>query len=100
MAGITMQLDEKLKSEIEHFSWVNWSELAREEVLKKELFERYIKTGKLSKEDQEFCDKIDWHPVDELPLKESFIRDLEQAKKEPSGKPMTAEEFNKWAEEL
>ncbi len=100
MAGITIQLDEKSKSEIEHFSWVNWSELAREEVLKKEIFERYIKNGRLSKEDQDFCDKIDWHPVDELPLKESFIRDLEQSKKEPSGKSMTAGDFNKWCEEL
>jgi len=61
---------------------VNWSEIAREETLKKLIFENYIKTGKLSDEEWEFCDKIDWHPVDELPLKEEFIKRLELIRKE------------------
>jgi len=82
------------------FLWVNWSEVGREEMLKREIFERYIKTRKLSKEDEEFCEKIDWHPVDELPLKESFIRELEKAKREPSGKSMSIDEFSKWCDEL
>lgn len=102
MASITLSLSEELKSEVKHFSWVNWSETAREEVLRKEIFERYIKTGKLSDEDKEFCDKSDWHPVDELPLKESFVKALEQASKKSSesGKPMNVEEFNKWCDAL
>ena len=61
---------------------MNWSEIAREETLKKLIFENYIKTGKLSDEEWEFCDKIDWHPVDELPLKEEFIKRLELIRKE------------------
>jgi hypothetical protein len=39
--------------------------------LKKDIFERYI------------------NPVDELPLKESFVKELEKARDEPSGKSMT-----------
>ena len=58
---------------MEHFSWVNWSEVNREELNKKRIFEEFIKTGTLSTEDQEFCDKIDWYPVDELELKEEYI---------------------------
>ncbi len=100
MAGITLQLETELKSEIEHFSWVNWSEIARGEVLKKEIFERFIKTGTLSDDDQKFCDKIDWYPVDELPLRKEFIEELKKAEKKPSGKAMTKEEFDKWCEEL
>ena len=42
----------------------------------KSIFEKYIKTVKLTKEETEFCEKIDWHPVDELPLKEEFIKKL------------------------
>ena len=61
---------------------MNWSEIAREETLKKLIFENYIKTGKLSDEEWEFCDKIDWHPVDELPLKEEFIKRLKLIRKE------------------
>ncbi|MFH0978588.1 MAG: hypothetical protein V1837_04770 [Candidatus Woesearchaeota archaeon] len=35
MASITFALDTELKSRLEKFPWVNWSELAREELLKK-----------------------------------------------------------------
>ncbi len=34
MASITFAADEKLKADLEHFSWVNWSEIARTEVMK------------------------------------------------------------------
>jgi len=64
--------------------WVNWSEIAREEALKKIIFENYMKTGKITDEEWEFCEKIDWHPVDELPLKEEFKKELERKKKEKS----------------
>lgn len=101
MATVTLSLSEKFKAVIKHFSWVNWSEIAREEVMKKEIFERFIKTGTLSTDDQEFCDRIDWYPVDELELKKEFIEELEKArKKSSSGKAMTIEEFDKWCEEL
>jgi len=100
MACITVPVLESFKKRMAVFSWVNWSEAAREEALKREIFDRFVKTRKLSKEDEEFCERIDWHPVDELPLKESFIKELEEARKEPSGKPMTVEEFNKWCDEL
>ena len=94
MVSITLSLSGKLKASLSHFSWVNWSEVAREEARKKEIFEGYIKTGKLSDEDWKFCDKIDWHPVDELPLKEEFVKKLEKARKEKSI-PMTLERLDK-----
>ena len=100
MAGLTLQLEAEFKSWLEHFSWVNWSAIAREEVLKKVIFEKYIKTGKLSDEEQQFCDEIDWHPVDWLPLKDSFIKELKKVKKGPHSKPMSAEEFKNWCEKL
>ena len=84
MASITLSVSEELKNELKSLSWVNWSEIAREETLKKLIFENYMKTGKLSDDEWEFCDRIDWHPVDELPLKEEFIKKLEAIKKEKS----------------
>ena len=100
MASITLSLPDKFKAALKHFSWVNWSEIGREETMRKGIFDRFIKTGTLSEEDQEFCDSIDWYPVDELELKEEFIEELKKARKEPSGKAMTIEEFNRWCEEL
>lgn len=100
MACITVPMEESLKQRLLKFPWVNWSEVSREEALKKEIFDRYVKTRKLTGEDEKFCEKIDWHPVDWLPLKEEFVEELEKARKEPSGKPMTLEEFNKWCDGL
>lgn len=94
MVSITLQLEKKFKSEIEHFSWINWSAVAREEVMKKVIFENYVKTRKLSKEEQRFCDKIDWHPVDWLPLKESYIKKLEKIMKGPHYR-MTSKKLDK-----
>ncbi len=53
-----------------------------EELKKKIIFGSYLKTGTLSDEEWKFCESIDWHPVDELPLKEGFIKKIEQRKKE------------------
>ena len=81
MVNVVLTVSDHVKSEIGLFPWVNWSEVAREEVLRKEIFERYLKTGGLTDEDWEFCEKIDWHPVDELPLKDEFIERLKEAEK-------------------
>jgi len=95
MASITLSVSEEFKSELKHFSWINWSEIAREEALKKLIFENYLKTGKLSDEEWKFCDKIDWHPVDELPLKEEFAKKVKAAKKEKSIKINSVSEIFK-----
>jgi len=68
MGCITITVEESLKDRLSRFPWVNWSEIGREEILKRYIFEKYIKTKKLTKEENDFCEKIDWHPVDELPF--------------------------------
>ena len=100
MVSITVTLDDELKAKVERLSWINWSEVAREYATKKEIFERFIRTGTLTEGDQKFCDKIDWYPVDEMELKEEFVKELKKARKEHSDKGMTAEEFDKWCDEL
>ncbi len=53
-------------------------------LMKKDIFERYKQTGEVTDEDWEFCEQIDWHPVDELPPKPEHIEALKKALKEPS----------------
>lgn len=36
MASITFALDDELKSKVEKLSWINWSELARQELSKRQ----------------------------------------------------------------
>ena len=93
MTSLTLSVSDELKNEIKEFIWVNWSEIAREESFKRLIFENYIKTGKLTDEEWEFCEKIDWHPVDELPLKEEFIKKLKKIKKGKFKKYNSVEEF-------
>ena len=67
-----------------------WTELPlfqepeKEKSWGQEVFERYLKAGKMTYEDGKFCESMDWHPVDELPLKGKFKKKLEKARKEPS----------------
>lgn len=93
MVSITMNVKDDFKQELKAFSWINWSEIARIEAMKKKIFEDFLKTRKLSKEDENFCEGMDWHPVDELPLKESFVKELKRIQKGPHHK-MTLKELD------
>lgn len=95
MASLTLSVTEEMKNELKSFLWVNWSEIAREEAMKKLIFENYLKMGSLTDEEWAFCDKIDWHPVDELPLKKEFKKEMEKRKKEKSIKVKSVEDIFK-----
>ncbi|MGV8161865.1 MAG: hypothetical protein ACP5N2_00855 [Candidatus Nanoarchaeia archaeon] len=82
MVSITLSITDEFKTKLTELKWINWSEIAREEIKKKLIFENFLKTGKITNEEQKFCEKIDWHPVDELPLKEEFIRKINEISKE------------------
>lgn len=94
MVSITFSLDDKVLSMLERFSWINWSEVVREKLNKRRIFEEFIRTGELSAEDQEFCDRIDWYPIDELELKEEYVKRLKQIEEGPHSR-MTLEELDK-----
>jgi len=93
MASLTLSVSDEFKKELKKLLWINWSEIAREETIKKFIFENYMKTKKITDKEWEFCKKIDWHPVDELPLKEDFVKKLEKIKKGNFKKYNSVEEF-------
>ncbi len=43
---------------------------------------------------------MDWHPVDELPLRKEYIKKLKKIEKGPHSKPMNAKDLNKWFDKL
>lgn len=61
--------------------------------MKKKIFEEYIATGTLTDKDWKFCKEIDWHPVDKLPLREEFKKELKQRRKGPFIKLRSVEEI-------
>lgn len=93
MSSVTLAVTEDMQTELKSLNWVNWSGVAKEEALKKLIFENYLKTGKITDEEWKFCEEIDWHPVDELPLKESYKKELEKARKGKSVKFNSVEEL-------
>ena len=100
MACITISIDKTFKDRLTRFSWINWSQIAREELQKRYLFEKYVNTGELSKDEEHFCEQIDWHPVDELPIKKDFIKKLSGIRKGTNLKPMTSSQVKQWLHEL
>ena len=54
MASITFALNPELKSEISKFPWVNWSELAREDLVRRKKVGEMLLKKLHSKEEQEF----------------------------------------------
>ena len=67
--------------------------LAVVKLMKRDIFERYKQTGELTDEDWEFCEKIDWHPVDELPPKKEHLEKLKIALSEKPVEYNSVEEF-------
>ena len=58
MASVMASLDDSLKKDMEHFSWVNWSDVAREKFMKKikrlealEKFEKLLEKSEFTEED-------------------------------------------------
>ncbi|MCQ6963498.1 hypothetical protein [Methanolobus chelungpuianus] len=73
MATLTIPIDDELYDKIQALSWVKWSKVAQDGIQKRKILEVYIRDKSISEEDAEFCEMIDWHPADELPIKEEVI---------------------------
>jgi hypothetical protein len=93
MVSLTFALEDDVFEELKTADWVNWSKIAYEELMKKEIFERYLKTKEVTDDDWEFCESIDWHPVDELPMKESFIKEMKKRRNEKGTRYSSVEEL-------
>ena len=84
--NVTLSLDKNISKVVQSNKYIKWTEVARDaikqkatEIRKEEIFNKYMKKQKLSEDDNKFIETIDWHPVDELPLKDSFAKELKKA---------------------
>ena len=58
MANVSLTVPGELKAKMDKFAWINWSEVAREEAIKREMlhedfweFNRIVSKSKLTEED-------------------------------------------------
>jgi len=91
MANITLSVPQNLRIEMDKHSDIRWSEVARNAILEKiihlrklEILRKYVDKEPIPEKDWEWMDEHDWHPVDELPMKKSFIASLKASRKEKS----------------
>jgi len=79
MASVTLALDEKLKSEMNEFSWINWSELAKEELSREEKIRKMLKELRERLESGEEKELIKWSvELGRKAKKDSFKRLLSE----------------------
>jgi predicted CopG family antitoxin len=73
MATLTIPVDDEFYQKIQELSWIRWSRVVQEGIRKRKILEIYIRNNTISESDASFCESIDWHPVDELPVKKEVI---------------------------
>ena len=94
MVNVVITIPDEIKKEMSQFEWINWSEVAREDVIKKDILQTYLKDGIVNKEDISFCENKNWHPVDELNLKDEFVQELKNIEKSKHSK-MSVEKLDR-----
>jgi len=50
--------------------------------MKKLILEQFLRTGKITEKQAAFCERYDWHPVDELPFQPDVLRKISGMKRE------------------
>ena len=76
MVSVTLKITNKFKAMIDKLSWINWSELAREEVFKK------IEEEKALEKIREIIDKSDFTEKDAEELAEKVKVSMHKSLKE------------------
>ena len=77
-----MKLPEATNEEVESIN-LNSKSLIKTiiRLVKQDIFERFKQIGEVTNEDWEFCERIDWHPVDELSPKPEHVKEVKRRRK-------------------
>ncbi len=100
MANITLSVPENLRMEMDKYTDIRWSEVARNAIAAKmvqlrklEILRKYVDKEAISEKDWAWMEEHDWHPVDEKPMKPEYIKSLKAAMKAPTKKTTIDELF-------
>ncbi|MBM3229524.1 hypothetical protein FJZ26_03770 [Candidatus Parvarchaeota archaeon] len=91
MVNITLSVSDTLRLEMNRHNDIRWSEVARNAIVEKikqlrklEILRKYVEKEPFSDADLRWMDENDWHPVDERPMKKTFINTLKASRREKS----------------
>ena len=98
--NLTMSLSGAEEEIVKTNRHIKWTEIARKAIreeaikLKKmELLSKYLDKKPITAQEWKLMDKIDWHPVDEVELKDSFVKDIIKASRGKSTKVNSIKEL-------
>ena len=91
MANITLSISDAIRAQMDQYSEIKWSEVAKgaiaakvTELRKLSILKKYVDKEPIPDEDWAWMDEHDWHPVDELPMKKEYVKSLKASMKEKS----------------
>jgi hypothetical protein len=80
--NITMSVSGDLEKGIKKYPHIKWTEIARkamtqelEKIKKLDILKKYVDKEEFSDEDEEWMNKNNWHPIEQLSLKPEFIKE-------------------------
>lgn len=89
--NLTMSISGEAEEIVKRNRQIKWTEIARaaikEEALKLkklEMLSKYLDKKPINRKDWQSMERLDWHPVDEIELKESFVSQVLKASREKS----------------
>lgn len=88
MANITLSISDFIKTDMEKYDEIRWSEVAKKAIMQKlyelrklEILRKYVDKQPFSDDDVKWMDENDWHPVDEKPMKKEFVSSVLEREK-------------------
>ncbi len=91
--NLTMSITGEEEQVVKNNRHIKWTEIARKAIreeaikLKKlQLLSKYLDKKPISAEEWRLMDRIDWHPVDEIALRDDFARGVLGASREKARK--------------
>ena len=101
MANITLSISDAIRAQMDQYSEIKWSEVAKSaiaakviELRKFSILKKYVDKEPIPDADWAWMDEHDWHPVDELPMKKEYVKSLKAAMREKSY-PFSLSDLNK-----
>jgi hypothetical protein len=98
--NITLSVSGETEEVVKKNRHIKWTEIAREAIAdaaerqkKLLVLESYLDKKPISKKDWEWMEKNDWHPADEMELKQDFIEKMSNKKKQKIRKISSLDEL-------
>jgi len=87
--NLTLSIPKDIEETMKELPKIKWTVVAREAIKEEAInqrklviLDRYLRRKELTDKEYAFMDRIDWHPVDELELRDEYVKKLKRIEKQ------------------